>query len=173
MGDRYHFTNNLAMHFVSGPKAGMILTPNCYSSFPFSIQCMDNSTGNPTSYSWNFGDGTTSTSLNPTHVYSSQPNGPIIISLTVSNQWGTDTASQTIQPCSGPIGNFTFIPSVGCAPLTVCFTGQLTNTPTSWLWNFGDGTTSVLPNPCHTYTSPGIYRVSLTLSNAAGSDTII
>ena len=88
-----------------GPKAGMILVTSCT---PFSIQVKDNSTGNPTSWSWNFGDGTTSTLKNPTYIYNSQPTGPITISLTVSNQWGTDTTSQTIYTCAFPMNVTTY-----------------------------------------------------------------
>lgn len=52
------------------------------------------------------------------------------------------------------------------------FTDQSLNNPTSWLWNFGDGTTSVLKNPSHTYASSGTYSVSLTATNSIGSNTV-
>jgi PKD repeat protein len=55
--------------------------------------------------------------------------------------------------------------------LTVNFTDQSTNNPTSWSWNFGDTGTSTAQNPSHTYTTPGTYTVSLTATNASGSDT--
>lgn len=54
---------------------------------------------------------------------------------------------------------------------TVCFTDQSVNAPTSWLWNFGDGITSAQQNPCHTYSANGVYTVSLTVSNANGTNT--
>jgi hypothetical protein len=53
---------------------------------------------------------------------------------------------------------------------TVQFTDASTNTPTSWLWNFGDATTSTLQNPTKTYSTPGTYTVTLTATNASGSD---
>ncbi len=53
---------------------------------------------------------------------------------------------------------------------TVQFTDISTNTPTSWLWNFGDATTSTLQNPTKTYSTPGTYTVTLTATNAGGSD---
>jgi uncharacterized membrane protein len=56
------------------------------------------------------------------------------------------------------------------APLTVQFTDLSTNSPTSWDWNFGDGTHATIQNPSHTYTSPGTYTVILTATNAGGSD---
>jgi len=52
----------------------------------------------------------------------------------------------------------------------IYFYDTSTNTPTSWLWNFGDGTTSTLQNPTKTYTSAGFYTVSLTATNASGSN---
>lgn len=54
--------------------------------------------------------------------------------------------------------------------MTVQFTDQSTNTPTSWLWDFGDGTTSTAQNPSKTYTAAGTYTVTLTATNAGGSD---
>lgn len=56
-------------------------------------------------------------------------------------------------------------------PFAVTFTDSSTGTPTSWLWNFGDGVTSTTQNPVHNYTAAGSYTVSLTATNSAGSDT--
>lgn len=53
---------------------------------------------------------------------------------------------------------------------TVQFTDTSTNSPTSWLWNFGDSTTSTAQNPTKTYSTPGTYTVTLTATNAGGSD---
>lgn len=61
---------------------------------------------------------------------------------------------------------------VGQCTGVVDFIDSTTNTPTSWLWDFGDGTTSTLQNPTHTYTSIGTYNVTLTASNAFGTNTI-
>ena len=55
-------------------------------------------------------------------------------------------------------------------PLQVKFEDNSSNVPTTWAWDFGDGNSSVLQNPIHTFLTPGIYTVSLTSSNAAGSD---
>lgn len=54
---------------------------------------------------------------------------------------------------------------------SISFTDQSTNSPSSWSWNFGDGATSSLQNPTHSYSSTGTYTVSLTVTNAYGSDT--
>ena len=61
--------------------------------------------------------------------------------------------------------------TAGLAPHTVQFSAHTYGCPTSWYWEFGDGATSTEPNPSHTYTVPGNYDVSLTVSNGATSDT--
>ncbi len=71
-----------------------------------------------------------------------------------------------------PVANFVGSPTSGTAPLTVTFMDNSDNTPTSWRWYFGDGNSSTLPNPIHTYSSVGNYTVSLTATNAAGSNTL-
>jgi len=70
-----------------------------------------------------------------------------------------------------PVAAFTASPTSGTAPLTVSFTDQSTGSPTGWSWDFGDGATSTLQNPGHTYDAAGSYTVSLTVTNADGSDT--
>jgi PKD repeat protein len=69
--------------------------------------------------------------------------------------------------------DFSATPRFGTAPLTVQFTDHTTcGQPLTWHWDFGDGGTSQLTNPVHTYTEPGRYDVSLTVSNAiSGSRT--
>jgi PKD repeat protein len=69
-----------------------------------------------------------------------------------------------------PVAAFTGAPTSGQMPLNVSFTDQSTNTPTNWSWTFGDGGTSTAQNPGHTYNAAGSYTVTLTATNAAGSD---
>ena len=72
-----------------------------------------------------------------------------------------------------PVASFSSNVTSGNAPLNVLFTDTSTGTPTSWNWNFGDGTTSsTQKNPAHTYSKAGSYTVTLTVSNAAGSNTV-
>lgn len=71
-----------------------------------------------------------------------------------------------------PVADFTADVTLGPVPLTVNFTDLSTNAPTGWVWDFGDGSpVSNAQNPSHTYTSVGVFTVSLTASNASGSDT--
>ncbi|MBP7508580.1 MAG: PKD domain-containing protein [Prolixibacteraceae bacterium] len=71
---------------------------------------------------------------------------------------------------SAPVANFTAEPRTITAGGSVQFTDQSTNIPTSWLWNFGDGNTSNLPSPAHTYAEEGTYTVTLTATNNFGSN---
>ena len=74
-------------------------------------------------------------------------------------------------PAGPPAAAFTATPTSGGAPLTVAFTDLSTGDPTAWAWDFGDGTSSSLRNPTHSYLAPGTYTVSLTATNSAGSST--
>ena len=58
-----------------------------------------------------------------------------------------------------------------CLGSAITFSDNSTGNPTSWVWNFGDGNSTTLQNPTHTYSSPGIYNVTLTLSDGATTDT--
>jgi len=69
-----------------------------------------------------------------------------------------------------PVANFSGNPTSGTAPLAVAFTDLSSGVPTSWSWTFGDGGTSTAQNPSHTYTGAGDFTVSLTATNALGSD---
>lgn len=141
---------------------------------PLTVTFTDTSTNTPTSWLWSFGDGSTSTVENPVHVYTTA--GTFTVSLTATNAAGSDTASKTeyvsvTTPGKAPVADFRASATSGFSPMTDTFTDTSTNSPTSWLWNFGDGTTSTVENPTHVYIAPGTYTVSLTATNAFGSDT--
>lgn len=73
---------------------------------------------------------------------------------------------------SVPVAAFEGFPTSGDRPLTVLFTDESTNTPTSWLWNFGDGLLSAERNPTHIYNVAGVYSVVLSATNPAGTGTL-
>jgi PKD repeat protein len=134
------------------------------------VSFTDESTGNPTSWSWDFGDGNTSTEENPSHTYTSV--GTYTVELTVTNDYGSDTKTKTdyITVVTSPTANFEADQTTITYGETVNFTDQSTGNPTSWSWDFADGSTSTQQNPSHTYNSVGTYTVELTVSNSAGSD---
>ncbi|WP_229395547.1 PKD domain-containing protein [Methanosarcina sp. DH1] len=139
---------------------------------PLNVKFTDTSTGSPTSWYWNFGDGSKSYLQNPTHKYSKV--GSYTVSLTVKNAKGSNKVTKTdyIIVITKPVAAFSASPTSGKAPLKVKFTDKSTGTPTKWKWNFGDGTISREKNPTHQYTQKGNYKITLTVSNAAGSNTI-
>ncbi len=141
-------------------------------SLPLTVKFTDTSSNNPTSWLWDFGDGTTSTDENPTHTYNSV--GNYSVSLTAFNTLGNNTLRQNnlITVFTTPVANFTTNTTNGASPLTVQFTDTSSNNPTSWLWDFGDGTTSMDENPTHTYNSVDKYTVTLIATNIAGSSTL-
>ncbi|EKQ52097.1 MAG: PDK repeat-containing protein [Methanobacterium sp. Maddingley MBC34] len=140
-------------------------------AIPLTVQFNDTSSHVPTEWFWDFGDGTNSTDQNPLHTYNNA--GTYTVKLTASNAVGNNTIekSNLITSITTPVSNFTATTTIGNAPFTVTFTDQSTNTPTSWLWNFGDGTTSTSQNPTHTYSTLGTYYVMLTAANIAGNNT--
>ncbi len=123
----------------------------------------------PLTYLWNFGDGASSTSSNPSHTYTTS--GTFDVTLTVTDAIGctnTVTRSSFIQTIN-PAANYVPPPTtIGCVPLTAQFTDGAIG-GSSWNWDFGDGITSNLQNPVHVYSTPGTYTVSLTtVSNGGG-----
>lgn len=151
--------------FTANPTSG---TP------PLTVNFTDQSTNTPTSWQWDFGDGSTSTLKNPSHTYSQV--GLYSVQLTASNAQGSDTETKNnyisvSNTGNSPVATFTAIPTSGKPPLTVNFADQSTNNPTNWFWDFGDGNTSNVQNPIHTYTVNGNYSVSLSVTNQYGSNT--
>lgn len=134
---------------------------------PLQVNFTNNSTGTGTlTYLWNFGNGNSSVEQNPfTQTYSIP--GSYIVTLIVSNGTGqSDTESLTIN-VNAPTAQFSSGVHIGCDQLTVQFTDQSTGAAT-WSWDFGDGSGSSTPSPSHTYSTPGIYTVSLRVYDAGG-----
>ena len=73
---------------------------------------------------------------------------------------------------AAPTANFSSTPTSGSLPLTVQFTDNSTGSGNSYLWDFGDGATSTLKDPTHTYSNAGVYTVKLTVTNEAGNSTL-
>jgi PKD repeat protein len=96
---------------------------------------------------------------------------PTATSTTTATSTATATVTETSTPSPGPDADFTANITSGPLPLSVQFTDLSTENPTSWFWDFGDGTNSTEQNPVHVYLAEGTYTVSLTVTNAGGSDT--
>jgi len=124
-----------------------------------------------TGWSWEFGDGGTSSEPNPVYVY--ERPGTYTVSLTVEGPGGQATETKADYIVVGEAGSvvvdFAGEPRAGSVPLEVAFWDLTESTApvTGWWWEFGDGGTSGEPEPVYVYARPGRYRVSLTV--AAGS----
>jgi len=152
---------NVVANFSGSPTSG------CAA---LTVNFTDLSTGPVTSWSWNFGDGNSSTAQNPSNSYAAA--GTYTVTLTVTSATCSDGETKTgyITVNNAPTAQFIGSPTSGNAPLTVNFTDQSTGGPTSWSWDFGDLTSSTAQNPSHTYTVANTYTVTLTATNACGSD---
>jgi len=152
--------------FNANPQSGVI---------PLSVCFTDLSTNQPTSWSWVFGDGGSSQEQNPTHVYTVA--GTYTVNLTATNRAGSSSKEKpqfinALPNVTKPVADFNANPTTGNAPLLVNFTDLSRNNPTAWRWDFGDGQTATQQNPTHLFTNPGVYSVTLNVSNTAGSDQI-
>ena len=142
-----------------------------YGCSPLLINFSDKSTGIPTAWFWDFGNGNTSVLQNPSTVYLKP--GFYTVKLIASNDTMSDTLIRNafIIAYSPPTSNFSATPLTGCAPLPVTFTDR--SSPNSsaivtWYWDFGDGNYSNDRNPKHSYTTGGSFTVALITTDANG-----
>ena len=146
---------------------GVDKTEGCH---PVTIQFTDSTTG-AIDWSWDFGNGKSSTDQHPLYTYLAK--GIFDVSLTVENKFGCKGTYQldSIRSVSIKPQIETRSPLQGCSPLSVAFEDASLSwgaKSLSWLWDFGDGSISTLQHPVHVYTQPGIYTVTLTVSSDIG-----
>jgi PKD repeat protein len=178
--DYLHNYDPLASGTPGAPTANFSGTPTTGTA-PLAVSFSDLSSGNPTSWAWDFDNNGTadSTAQNPSFTYASS--GVYSVKLTVSNANGSNTLLKTNyitvnMPSGGlPTADFSGTPTTGTAPLAVSFSDLSTGSPTSWAWDFDNNGTvdSIGRNPSFTYASAGTYSVKLTVSNSNGSNTKI
>lgn len=150
---------NLISYLCAKPYVGF-KTNVSSGSVPLTVEFTNTSTLTSSSRSWDFGNGFTSNLQNPTIVFSAP--GTYKVKLTIESI----TVEKTIKVLAitkPPVSSFT--------ALTVNFKDTSKNNPTSWLWVFGDGTSSTEQNPIHTFPSMGNYNVKLTVKNSLGTTT--
>ncbi len=151
---------------ISGPPALTVgfsfVTNNLDASF-------SNNSTNAASYFWTFGDGQNSTAANPTHSYSN--NGTYTVTLIAQNQCGTDTISKSVSAGVAPNADFVADKVEICLGDTVQF-NNLSTGAQSYTWEFpgANPSISMANNPMVVYTAAGVYPVTLTASNAFGTD---
>ncbi len=133
------------------------------SANTYSVTAVPGATG----YTWTLPGGWSGSSTTNSIATTAGTSGGTI-SVTASNSCGT-SAAQTLQVTvdPSPIADF----GSTTTGQTVTFSDLSTNSPTTWAWDFGDGATSTLQNPMHSYPSPGQYQVCLTVTNVCGTDS--
>lgn len=178
------FTRSLFLHVVlllcaaaafSQPVANFTanVTSGCA---PLIVNFTSTSTGNPSSYQWNLGNGVTPTIANPSTSYNTP--GTYTVTLTVSNGSGSNTKTVTgyITVYGPPIVTFSTPDTAGCPPHSATFintSNPVVPGPATYNWNFGDGNSSTAQNPSHTWPTPGFYNITLTVTNSQGCATTV
>lgn len=174
-------TSTTTQHICIG-GGGIVDSISCQAMFFFTqadslgsaFQFQDMSFGNINSWLWNFGDGTTSTEQNPAHTYTG--NGAYVVTLTVSSDDCQSTVSMLVFAGDniwyGNGFNALFVPFID--GLQVFFLNLTSGGSPSYTyeWNFGDGNTSSEFMPVYTYAEAGVYTVTLTVTDAAGVESV-
>ncbi len=158
------FTTKAQLH----PDFSATSTTQCA---PAIIQFTDSTTGNPSAWQWDLGNGTTSFLQNPSATYFNP--GTYTVKLIVKNSLGVDSVTKTNYITVNALPSVKFISSAttGCYPLDIQFLDQSiagSGITSKWEWDFGDGITSNLQNPVHTYDNAGNYNVTLRITNSNG-----
>ena len=130
-----------------------------------------NTTGSISSWAWDFGDAGSGTSNqstlpNPSHTFNTSGTYTVLLSVTLSGGCSDDTTMQVVV-AAPPAVDFTSV--AGCNGDTTEFTSTVDPASTQgWSWQFGDGGSSVIPDPIHIYGNAGTYQVILTITDTAG-----
>ena len=153
---------------VDKPLVDFTVNDSLSCQAPFNAQFTDLTPG-ATSWLWDFGDGNTSTQQNPTHQYTNLGNYTVTLTANTSIDCGNTTVKTDLIKIQET--TVTINTAAGCVPFTYNpqATIQTLDPVVSYLWDFGDGTTSTLQNPPpHTYNVVGSYTISLTITTASG-----
>lgn len=171
-GCQHQVTHSQLIHILPTPVPAFSFTPDS-GCIPLQVR-FNNETPDMGAQSafWDLGNGQTDTTLNADGTYTLP--GSYSVSLTMTNSLGcsaTLTQPDAITANGLPVVTFFVLPDTGCAPLQV----QFTNTTDPGMiggctWAFGDGAGSTECQVQHTYTSPGSYSVSLTVTSPAGCE---
>jgi gliding motility-associated-like protein len=143
------------------------------SPYTAHLSAVINSPDPVASWQWNFGDGNTSTTPNPIHIYNAA--GAYNITLIITTAGGckdTLVYSKAIEISNKPTANFIASPLITCASGQVQFT-NLSNGGDEWLWDFGDDGFSNVKNPVHQFSDTGVFTIKLITSSTGCRDTFV
>lgn len=164
--------NSIPNGDISAPTAGFT-----GQNIDFDASASTDSDGTIVTYQWDFGDTNTAVGITPSHTYTLDGAYTVILTL-IDDDGAIDVTAHEIDifPSGAPVAFFSGIPLSGPYPLKVTFTDSSITEDfiISWDWDFGDGVTSTLQNPVHTYNSEGRFDVTLTVAESIGpTDTLV
>jgi PKD repeat protein len=123
-------------------------------------------------YNWSFGDGGTAAGSAPSHTYAAPGSYTVTMTMTDPLTGSTGSAQRTLVINDLPSASFTLAPNPATAGALVALNGGASTDPdgsiASYTWNFGDGSTGSAATPSHAYGAPGIYTVTLKVTDSAG-----
>ena len=164
--------------FFRGPGVNVDVMADCASelnegqSGSFTASSNPDATG-PVSYSWNFGDGTSGTGMTASHAYSTA--GSYTVSVTAQGPYNSDTDTclvNVVEVTEPPTASCRVSPSAADIGQTVTVSGTIGGTePYTVNVDFGDGASASSLPATHSYSDPGTYTVTVTATNAYGSDS--
>lgn len=160
------------IHIVNNTISGNFNGTPLSGPAPLTVSFMYTGTGgSEENHTWIFHQGSTISPLqNPTYTYLTP--GTHSVNHSACNDAGcvwVNKSNYVTVTASQPVASFATDRSTGTQPFTVQFTDTSTNTPTSWLWHFGDGTQDSSQNPVHLYTRAGDFTVNHSATNAGGT----
>ena len=136
----------------------------------------DQTTGDTiSSYDWDFGDGTTSTAINPSHIYNEAGKYQVCLQV-ISNKGCISTFCDSVEVY--PLPEIDFWAADACLNMQPVYfydsSATVNASFVSTMWDFGDGNTSVSTNPTHIFNAAGVYQVKLIRTNSNGcTDSIV
>lgn len=168
------------IHVIGAPVAEFSLSPPSGCG-PLSVNFSNTTTGDYTTYSWNFGNGQSSTQQNPAAVLYDMvlyTDTTYYVLLSATNMCGTSSAIDSVRITYPPHADFGTNVNSGCSTVSVAFSNITTGLPQSFLWDFGDGTTGTTTQTTftHDYSAAAndtTYYITLIAYNVCGSDTMI
>ena len=167
------FAQPTSVDFVGSSLSGCSPLVVSFTDLSTGSGACDGTTTTGLCYRWSFGNGNTSTLQNPSTTYFTPGDYTVTLSIYNTTDTITETKLMYITVFNGPTAGIGATGATdGCTPITVDFNDLSVPSPdttiATWLWDFGDGVTSTLQNPTHTYTVPGSYNVSLQIIDENG-----
>ena len=158
------------IRILNGVKANFDYTgpSTCNPPFVLNFNNLTSGPGN-LSYSWDLGNGNTSTLVKPTSAYNTA--GSYTVKLKAQSDFGCSDSIQKTFSITGPTTSFTG-PANNCLGTPANFQSTSSPAPVTVLWDFGDGGTSAQLNPSKTYNNPGTYNVTLYSTFAGCADSV-